>query len=179
MTWTGAAATDHDIRFQRVEDHEWDIVAWLWQAFRQDLAPVVHGYPYADGRYQASLLGAFPSPDGEGYLARRPHPNTGEDAPVGFALVDGLTGPIRSMAAFWITPPIRGCGFGSRFALEILTGHPGPWQIGFQHDNAAAGTFWRRVAGLAFGPDWVETMEPVPGRPAAPPDHFIRSALPE
>ena len=54
MTGTGAATIDHDIRVQCVEDHEWGIVSWLWQAFRQDLAPVVQGYPYADGRYQVT-----------------------------------------------------------------------------------------------------------------------------
>ena len=36
------------------------IVAWLWQAFRHDLAPIVNGLPYADGRYQAAPLDAFP-----------------------------------------------------------------------------------------------------------------------
>ena len=44
------------------------IVAWLWQAFRQDLAPIVSGLPYADGRYQAAELLRFPSSDGAGYL---------------------------------------------------------------------------------------------------------------
>jgi len=61
--------------------------------------------------------------------------------------------------------------------LNILVRHPGPWQIGFQHENYAAGHFWRHVADLAFDGNWTETTEAVPGRPAAPPDHFIRSGL--
>ena len=59
------------------------IVAWLWQAFRHDLAAIVNGLPYPDGRYQAAPLKRFPSPDGAGYLAWRAHPNTGADAPSG------------------------------------------------------------------------------------------------
>lgn len=164
-----------DARVRVAEDGDWNIVAWLWQAFRQDLAPVVGAYPYRDGRYQAAPLRGFPSPDGQGYLAWCPHPNTGEDAPVAFALVSGLTDYRRSMAAFWVAPSLRGAGFGRQFALDVLGRHPGPWQIGFQHDNIAAGHFWRRVADSAFGHDWVEVEETVPGKPTAPPDHFVRS----
>jgi len=159
-----------------VRDDEWSVVAWLWQAFREDLSPVVDGLPYADGRYRASLLDRFPSPDGTGWLATAPHPNTGEDAPVAFALVDGLTGERRTIAGFWVAPPLRRSGLGAALAVEVLTRHPGPWEIGFQHDNAAAGAFWRRVADRVFGPaGWVETEEAVPDRPLVPPDHFIRT----
>lgn len=159
-----------------VGDAEWPVVAWLWQAFRQDLSPIVHGLPYADGRYQAARLAGFPSADGIGYLASAPHPNTGEDAPVAFALVDGLEGERRTVAAFWVAPPLRRSGLGAALALAIIARHRGPWEIGFQHENPAAGAFWRRVADAAFGPDgWAETEEPVPDRPLVPPDHFIRT----
>src|SRR5947209_19473520 len=84
------------MRISPVEDAQWEIVAWLWQAFRHDLAPIVRGLPYADGRYNRGPLAAFPSADGVGYLAWRPHPNTGEDAPIGFALVDGLLADRRT-----------------------------------------------------------------------------------
>jgi GNAT superfamily N-acetyltransferase len=164
------------VSIRLVTDDEWKIVAWLWQAFRHDLAPIVNGLPYADGRYQAAPLARFPAPDGVGYLAWRPHPNTGEDAPVGFALIDGLTGDRRSVAGFWVAPAVRGTGIGRRLAVEVLSRHEGPWSIGFQHDNAAAGRFWREIADLAFGPGrWSENQRPVPGRPQAPPDHFIES----
>lgn len=159
-----------------VADGEWDVVAWLWQAFRHDLAPIVEGLPYADGRYQAGALRAFPSPDGAGYLALRPHPRTGEDAPVGFALVDGLRGPRRSVVGFWTAPVLRRTGLGRALALDVLARHPGPWTIGFQHDNTAAGAFWRSVADAAFGAGaWSERRRPVPTRPDVPPDHLIES----
>jgi hypothetical protein len=159
-----------------VRADQWGVVAWLWQAFRQDLSPVVGGLPYPDGRYGAVRLRDFPTPDGAGHLVWRPHPNTGEDAPVAFALVSGLQADRRSVAAFWVAPPLRRTGLGAATALVVLEQHPGPWEIGFQHDNASAGRFWRRVADAAFGRDaWIETEEPVPHRPLVPPDHFIRS----
>jgi predicted acetyltransferase len=158
-----------------VQDDQWDVVAWLWQAFRQDLSPVVQGLPYADGRFGTAPLDRFPSADGAGYLAWQPHPNTGEEAPVAFALVGGLEGPCRTISAFWAAAPVRRAGFGTALALAVLARHPGPWEIGFQHDNAAAAAFWRRVAGLAFPGGWSEVRQDVPGRPDAPPDHFLRS----
>ena len=159
-----------------VGDGEWAVVAWLWQAFRHDLADVVQGLPYGDGRYQARALQAFPSPDTDGYLVWRPHPNTGEEAPVAFALVDGLEAGPRTIAAFWVAPPLRRTGLGRALALAVLARHPGPWEIGFQHENRSAGAFWRRVADGAFGEGrWTEVTRAVPGRPHVPPDHFIQT----
>ena len=161
---------------REVGDGDWPTVAWLWQAFREDMSPVVSGLPYADGRFQARSLAAFPSADGVGYLAMRPHPNTGEDAPVAFALVDGLSGDVRTIVGFWVAQPLRRTGLGTAFALAVLARHPGAWEIGFQDGNRSAVAFWRRVADAGFGPTgWVETEQPVPDRPRVPPDHFIRT----
>jgi predicted acetyltransferase len=159
-----------------VAGDEWQVVAWLWQLFRHDLAEIVHGLPYGDGRYQAAPLASFPSADGAGYLAWRPHPNTGEDAPVGFALISGLRAHRRTVVGFWVAPVVRGEGIGRQLALDVLSRHPGPWTIAFQHDNVSAGAFWRRIADEAFGARrWAEVERPVPGRPDAPPDHFLES----
>ena len=65
----GGVPTAPSVTVREVEDDQWDIAAWLWQAFRQDLSPIVNGLPYSDGRYQFAPLRAFPSPDGAGYLA--------------------------------------------------------------------------------------------------------------
>ena len=155
---------------------QWDIVAWLWQAYRQDLATVVSGWPYADGRYQYQELGRFPSADGAGYLAWKPHPNTGQAAPIGFTIIDGLRGPRRSVVAFWVAPAARRIGVGRALGLHVLARHPAPWTIAFQHNNAGAGHFWRRTADEAFGIGcWSEEQRPVPGRPEAPPDHWIET----
>lgn len=160
-----------------VADDEWSVVAWLWQLFRHDLAVAVQGFPYADGRYQHARLDAHPREDGAGYLAWAPHPQTGEDAPVGFATVFGRGTPEArwSMEAFFVVPVARRGGTGTTLALDVLGRHPGAWQIAFQHANPAAGVFWRHVAERAWPGAWVETVEPVPDRPELPPDHWIRS----
>jgi len=159
-----------------VADDQWPVVGWLWQDFRHDLAAVVHGFPYADGRYRHEWLDEYPAPDRCGYLAWAPHPNTGEDAPIGFALVRGLDAGRRTMQAFFVVPAARRHGVGRAIAHDVIARHPGPWAVPFQHDNAAAVAFWRRVATEAWGTDWTETAEPVPGKPDVPPDHWIRTA---
>ncbi len=173
----GRQAAGAAISIRPVTDEQWLVVSWLWQLYRHDLAPVVNGLPYADGRYHTAELERFPSPDGAGYLAWRPHPNTGTDSPIGFALVGGLSTERRSVVAFWVSPLVRRAGVGRRLALEAISRHPGPWSIGFQHDNSAAGVFWRSTADAAFGPGrWSEEQRPVPRHPDIPPDHFIESA---
>lgn len=169
--WASAA-----LQLEPVKDTEWDVLRWVWQLFRYDLAAVTDAYPYGDGRYQARILDGTPSPDLAAYIVWRPHPKTSERAPVAFALVDGLTGPRRSIAGFWVLPKLRRTGAGRELALEVLRTHPGPWLIGFQHNNTSAGPFWRSVAEQAFGEkQWIETRSPIASRPDEPPDHIITS----
>ncbi len=173
---SAAEGTRGGFQVRRVGDEQWVIVAWLWQAYRHDLADVVHGLPYADGRYQAARLKTYPSSDAVGYLAWRSHPNTGEDAPIAFAVEEGLDGERRTIEGFWVATTARREGVGRTFALDVLSRHKGPWTIAFQHDNVGASIFWRRVADLAFGAGrWTEESHPVPGLPDVPPDHFIKS----
>jgi predicted acetyltransferase len=160
-------------RVRPVDDDQWDIVAWLWQDFRHDMASIVNGFPYADGRYRHEWLDEYPGPGRVGYLAWAPHPNTGELAPVAFALVKGLDTERHALASFFVVPAARRGGLGTLVALEVLGRHPGAWEIAFQEDNHAAGRFWRLVADQALG-DWTEEAVPVPDRPDVPPDHWIR-----
>jgi predicted acetyltransferase len=167
------------LSIRQVGDDEWELVAWLWQAYRSDLAPIVQGLPYADGRYAHRPLDGYPGPDRAGYLARQPHPNTGSDAPVGFALVSHQDGRWH-MDAFWTAPVARRGGLGLALASHVVAEHPGPWTIAYQNDNVAAGGFWRRVATELFGVEgeaWTEEQRPVPGKPEVPPDHWIESHL--
>lgn len=158
-----------------IAPNQWSIVAWLWQDFRHDLAPVVHGFPYADGRYRHSRLDEYPAADRTGYLVWVPHPNTGEDAPVAFSLVTGLGTVRHALAEFFVVPAARRSGVGRALAREVVGRHPGAWEVAFQGGNAAAAAFWRSVADELWGESWVETAEPVPGKPDAPADHWIRS----
>lgn len=159
------------------EGSDWQALAWLWQAYRHDLAPVVNGLPYADGRYQTAGLPSGPSPDRDVRLAWSPHPRTTQPAPVAFAVVDGLIGQRRTMQAFWVAPAARRGGLGRRLAAEVIAAHPGPWAIPFQHDNRDATAFWRAVADEAFGVDgWSESRTPVPVD-GAPDDHWITSPV--
>jgi predicted acetyltransferase len=121
-------------------------------------------------------LDELPSDDGVAYIAWRTHPKSGEDAPIGFAAIKGRVGSRRSIEAFWVTPVARSEGVGALLAQTILSQYDGPWTIAFQHDNAGAGIFWRKVANKVFGlGQWLEEERPVPGLPTAPPDHFILS----
>ncbi|CAN5475669.1 hypothetical protein BH11ACT8_BH11ACT8_06200 [soil metagenome] len=160
-----------------VADDQWDVVAWLWQLFRHDVATVVGGLPYADGRYRHAWLDPLPHDDAAGYLAWTQHPNGGE-APVGLAIVNGITGPRRHILGFWTSPVLRRTGLGTGLALDVISRHRGPWSIAFQRDNVSAGHFWRRVATEAFGAPgvgWTEEVRPVPDRPDVPPDHWIET----
>ncbi|MFA4085156.1 hypothetical protein ONA92_26035 [Mycobacteroides salmoniphilum] len=163
------------VTLQPVADNQWSVVAWLWQDLRHDLGTVVNGFPYADGRYQHSLLDCYPGQGKVGYLAWQPHPINGEDAPVALALVGGLDTSRYALDAFFVIPAARRLGLGTRLANEVLSKHPGAWEIGFQDVNIVAGAFWRRVAEAAWGHDWVETIEAVPGKPDVPADHWIRT----
>ncbi|WP_183407076.1 GNAT family N-acetyltransferase [Nocardioides marmorisolisilvae] len=160
---------------RQVAEDEWPVVAWLYQAFRHDLSPVVLGFPYADGRYRHSQLDDYPGPGKVGYVAWEPHPNTGEQSPVAFALVDGLDEEERELAAFFVVPATRRFGTGSELAADVIARHPGRWRVAFQHENVAAGKFWRSVAEACFG-TWTEERVRVPGRADAPDDHVIRSS---
>lgn len=156
-----------------VGDDEWPVVAWLWQAFRTDMSPVVNGLPYADGRFAHGPLDGYPAADREGWLLRSPHPNTGEPAPIGFALVRGLGAARRTVDAFWLVSTLRRTGAARAFALDVLGRYDGPWELAFQRDNVVAGRFWRGVAEAAWPGRWSEEQRPVPDRPDVPPDHWI------
>jgi hypothetical protein len=165
------------VEVRPVAGDQWDVVAWLWQVFRHDLATVVGGLPYADGRYRHAWVDPLPDDDTAGYLAWTEHPNGGE-APVGLALVAGLGDERRRILGFWTSPVLRRTGLGTTLALDVLARHPGPWSIAFQRDNVGAGVFWRRIATTAFGAEgtaWTEEVRPVPGKPDVPPDHWIET----
>ncbi|MFC4783647.1 GNAT family N-acetyltransferase [Nocardioides sp. MAHUQ-72] len=146
---------------------DWTVIAWLWQAYRQDLAPIVGAFPRSDGRYNHAWLDDWAvSEDAAGYLAHE------GEAPVAFAVVNRLREGPRGIGAFWVAPVVRRSGLGRRLALDVIGRHPGPWEIAFQDENVGAGRFWRAIADEVFD-GWTEEARPVPGKPEVPPDHWI------
>ena len=173
----GAADYRQWMQVRGVAGDDWQVLAWLWQCFKGDLAPIVGALPYSDGRYCTAGMPTGSDPDGRAFLAANVHPNTGELAPIGFAVVEGLSGQARLMVALWVAPVARRHGVGRELALDVLGRHRGPWAIPFQDGNEAAALFWRSVAGRAFGPDgWTRERRPVPGKPTVPADHWIIAA---
>ena len=163
-----------------VGDDEWELVAWLWQAYRSDLAPIVRGLPYADGRYAHGPLDGYPGPDRAGYLAWQPHPNTGSDAPVGFALVSGPTASGGTWMRSGPHPSRAAAGSASSSRRTSSRGIPGRGRSPSSTTTPppkASGGGWPPTL---FGPEgeaWTEEQRPVPGKPEVPPDHWIETAL--
>jgi predicted acetyltransferase len=99
------------------------------------------------------------------------------EAPVGFAMVRGLSGQMRVVGEFFVVRAVRRRGVGRRAAAQLLRLHPGRWEIPFQEENPGAAGFWRRVAADLVGSSWREDRRPVPGKPHLPPDVWLRLTL--
>jgi predicted acetyltransferase len=75
--------------------------------------------------------------------------------------------------SFFVARGARRAGIGLRAAREVVTRHPGRWEVAFQDDNEVAVQFWRRVAAEIAGEAWTEERRAVPGQPGLPPDVWI------
>ncbi|MBF8186418.1 GNAT family N-acetyltransferase [Nonomuraea sp. K274] len=150
------------------------VVERLWLMFRHDMSEFAGGLPNADGTFRGERLeAAFADTDWAPYLV------SSRDQPVGFAIVRSLTGPARVLNSFFIARGARRTGIGLRAVREVLARHPGPWEIAFQDENAAAVRFWRRVATEVAGHAWTEERRPVPNRPELQPDVWISFTVPD
>lgn len=79
--------------------------------------------------------------------------------PAGFALVRTLdpTGPVYSMAEFFILRPHRRRGLGGAVAWALFDRFPGHWHVAYETSNLPAGLFWRRTIAAYTGGDYAET----------------------
>ncbi len=82
------------------------------------------------------------------------------------------------LSGFFVVRGARRAGIGPRAVRDVVARHPGRWEVAFQHENAAAGHFWRRVATEIACDAWTEDRRPVPGRPSLPPDIWISFEVP-
>ncbi|MEU7560482.1 GNAT family N-acetyltransferase [Streptomyces eurythermus] len=145
----------------------------LWLMFRHDLSEFQGSLPAADGGFRSEwVASAFTGPGWAPYLL------TYGDRLAGLAFVRGLDGPVRVLNSFFVVRGARRRGIGLRAAREVLTRHPGPWEIAYQQDNPAAARFWARVATELAGDAWTREPRPVPGRPELPPDVWISFTVP-
>ncbi|MFD7642112.1 GNAT family N-acetyltransferase [Kitasatospora sp. NPDC059795] len=141
----------------------------LWLMFSHDLSEFRGHLPNPDGSFHDGWLqSAFSDPDWAPYLL-----TADADAPVGFAFVRGLTGPVRGLNSFFVVRGARRSGLGLHAVRQIVALHPGRWQIAFQDANAPAARFWRTAAAHLAGTAWTEELRPVPGRPELAPDSWI------
>jgi hypothetical protein len=116
-----------------------------------------------------------PLSDDPGWAAYLP---TMGGRPAGLVLVRALGAPARVMNSFFVVRGARRAGIGLRVARDVVSRHPGRWEIPFQDRNTGAVRFWRRVATAVAGDAWDEERRPVPGRPEVPPDVWISFDVP-
>jgi len=136
--------------------------------FRHDMSEFRRTLPNPDGSFRHErLVSAFTDPGWAPYLLML------GDRPAGFAIVRGLDAPLRVLNSYFVVRGARRSGIGLRGVLDVVSRHPGKWEVAFQDDNKVAVSFWRRVAAEIAGEAWEETRRPVPGLPQVPPDVWI------
>jgi predicted acetyltransferase len=145
----------------------------LWLMFQHDLSEFRRELPRPDGTFRRQRVqAAFEDADWAPYLL------TQDENPVGLALVRGLQAPAHVLNSFFVVRGARRSGIGLQAARDVVSRHPGRWQVAFQDENVAAVRFWRRFATEVAGDAWTEDRRPVPGRPNLPPDVWISFAVP-
>lgn len=158
-----------DIRLHAASQADRRVAERLWLMFRHELSEFTGALPDPDGTFRSERLRAAFSddPDWAAYLVMS------GDAPVGLALVRALTEPTRVLNSFFIVRAARQRGIGLRAVRELVSRHPGPWEVAFQDANTTAVRFWRRVARQLAPDSWTEERRPSPHRPDLPPDTWI------
>jgi predicted acetyltransferase len=157
-----------DLFLRLADQSERSIAERLWLMFRHDLSEFRGELPNPDGTFRSERLqAAFSDPDWAAYILVK------NDSPVGLALVRGLTSRTRVLSSFFVVRGARRTGIGLRAVQELVTRHPGVWEVAFQDDNPTAVHFWRRVAKEITRTALIEERRPVPGRPELPPDVWI------
>jgi predicted acetyltransferase len=154
------------VRHADAADHP--VMERLWLLFRHDMSEFDGVLPDPGGTFRSDRLRmAFTDANWAPYLI------ASDGHPVGLAFVRNLAGPTRVLNSFFVVRAARRSGIGLRAVREVVTRHPGPWEIAFQDANVGAVGFWRRVATEIVGDAWTEERRPVPNRPELPPDVWI------
>ncbi|MFM9444489.1 GNAT family N-acetyltransferase [Streptomyces acidiscabies] len=156
------------IRIRTAVPSDRPLIDRLWLMFRHDLSEFHEVLPFPDGTFRAERVdSAFTAPGWAPYLFLAP-----DDRPLGFSFVRALDTPTAVMNAFFMVRGARRQGLGLTAALDVVSRHPGPWEVPFQDTNTKAVRFWRRVA-TAAADSWTEEHREIPGHPDLPPDTWI------
>lgn len=140
----------------------------LWQLYVHDLSEFRGTMPDGDGLYPTHRLATFfDDPDRACYLIRQ------GPSVAGFALIRGISSEPRVVGEFFIVRAARRDRVGYQAAVDLLRANPGRWEIAFQEDNAAAASFWRRVATDVVGSACAEERRPIQGKPNLAPDTWL------
>jgi predicted acetyltransferase len=160
------------LRVEEAGVGQWPVVESLWQLYQHDLSEFRHSAPGPEGSFAPGRLASYAErPDHSAYLARL------GDVPCGFALVGGLhEGRTRWIGQFFVTRSARGRGVAAELARQVLTAHPGTWDIAFQNENPRAASFWRRLAAETMT-DVSERTVPVPGKEHLPDDVWLTGTV--
>ncbi|WP_344822101.1 GNAT family N-acetyltransferase [Actinocorallia longicatena] len=141
------------------------VVERLWPLFQHDLSEWRGLLPGPGGEFRSERLhAAFDEPGWIPYLV------VSGALPAGFALVRGVGERARVLSAFFVVRGARRSGLGLGSAREVISRHPGPWQIPFQDDNLPAARFWPRVATALVGDRWTSAHR---RQSDLPPDTWI------
>jgi len=164
----GARVPQPEVSVRPVTAAELPVLDRLWLMFRHDMSEFHGGLPRPDGTFRTEhLRAAVEDPGWVAYLAWT------QDRPIGFALVRALDQPVRVLNAFFIVRGLRRTGIASQVVRDVLSKHPGFWEVAFQAANQTAVRFWRRTATDIAGQHWTEEPRAVPTKPDAPPDLWI------
>jgi predicted acetyltransferase len=157
------------VSLQLVTAEHHQVLERLWQLYRHDLSEFRGTLPDESGVYKRHRLAThLADPDAVSFLLRH---GTGL---AGFALVGGLSQPVRTIDEFFVVRAARRAGVGAQAVACLLALYPGQWRVAFQDENAAAARFWRRVA--AGAAESAQERRPVPGKPQLPPDVWLTFA---
>lgn len=155
-------------RLQRLAASDRDLVENLWQCYQHDLSEFRGTLPGPDGRYRNDRVATYlGSPD------RAVHLVEVDGAPAGFVMVREHDAGSRVLGEFFVVRAMRRHGVGRAAVTDILTRHPGRWELAFQEANQRAARFWTDIATRIAGDSWSVTPRPVPDKPDVPPDLWL------
>lgn len=144
------------------------LVENLWQCYQHDLSEFRGNLPGPDGRYRADRVTLYlGSPDHTAFLIET------DDSPAGFVMTRKGDDSGHVLGEFFVVRPMRRRGLGRTVATDVISRHPGRWEIAFQEANARAARFWTGIARELAGTEWAVAPRQAPDRPDAPPDLWL------